>query len=232
MGASMMSSRDNMGKTITKTPFLQSCDGAQGLKLAHAIGATLSEGKSPSRPDSRGVPTHIDFKAVRVRQRALRRKFRGVVRFIMVYFAHMRLLNAAEAIKMFISRLGESDRIKHAMHIYTAKMHKLVAHCGGFVKATRQRHAEMAAVWKAVEDRHLSAHFKAEQRESDEKSRRSSKKSEQKRIPTKDIADELGIVVNPDWWDLRIPVPERNSIIQRYYSAQLLKHVRNEQKII
>merc|ERR1712232_693908 len=143
----------------------------------------------------------------------------------------MKFLVSAEAVKMFVSRLVESDRIKRAMRVFLSKVNFVTVCCKQFVETTRKRHAEMTHQWKVVEDYHLSTHFTPEvqmgSRKSEKKvTKRKSTKPE--RTSSKEIADNLGVLIQPDWWELRIPERERNAVIRRYYTAQLLKHIRDQ----
>lgn len=213
---------------------------------------TSNQGRQKGSVWHRGASLSEDM---RVRVKQLWALTRGVVRMLLVYFAHMRLLNASELCRLFVWQLGEWSRLRSSMHRLLRSVVLLQRTSREFLALKAKRCELMQKEWQRVEDQYLVSFFKLyaykameeHQTKSDQEFLWASPHECMKRfgiqmtrsqrqgmmLPrfTKDKFDEL-VERAIDWRPLRIPAKERKIIINRYYMVHLYKHMESRKNLL
>jgi len=235
LGASTLSMERGSRKT-----FLMSCAEHEELSLAREIGASIEATMA-----SRDSPTGSDFGAsmqkvkqplqllrmLRRRAARLLRLLRGIVRTLLVYLAHVRRDNSAAIVKRFVHDLGEWAVFKRAINRLYGNIGVLSRCCRAFILNRRRRLTEMNTKWQFTEDYHLCTYFERYAKMVIEE-----EAGAQARFLLKKGGAEASTLKFADpskvgWQKLRIPEKEREAVIERYYSAQLQKHIRSKEEL-
>lgn len=147
------------------------------------------------------------------------RVLRAVVRWLCEYLKIHRLNRCCDVAKSFLVQLGESERFKFSIQQLRMKLKKVMIACRAYSITRQQRLFRMSSTWEEVEDKHLSAY-------SDSLSK---KFVEENGLSAKDATYAS---TSFDWKRFRIPSRERVAVLSRYYTTQLLKHVRDTHKLV
>eukprot|EP00928_Gymnodinium_smaydae_P030195 TRINITY_DN22509_c0_g1_i1.p1 TRINITY_DN22509_c0_g1~~TRINITY_DN22509_c0_g1_i1.p1 ORF type:complete len:820 (-),score=191.38 TRINITY_DN22509_c0_g1_i1:57-2516(-) len=157
--------------------------------------------------------------AKRRRLRGLMRCFRGLVRLLCVYFAHMRMTNATDLIKGWIPDLYDSTKFSRAVYRVNAIVTRIQAIGRMYLCLRERRVKDIYERWRRVEDRYLEDYFR--------------------RCPppepvvaaaapggdgAKPVESREGKLVR-DWRLLRLPADEAREVCKRLYMTRLHAHV-------
>jgi len=133
------------------------------------------------------------------------------------------------AVKMFLKSCSESDKIKYACKKMMKQVRLIIAACREFLNVRKTRCIQMEKCWQKVEDQYLAAYFEHLTKLNDtpqfESKVEKPTKGKRSTIPEVNyfyVGDDGSIF---DWRVIRIPELERQSVIKRYYSTQLWRHV-------
>jgi len=171
--------------------------------------------------------------------------FRGCVRFMTVYFAHMRRLDSSDILRKLVAQEGEWSRIKKAMKRLCNSVVE-VQRCVRTFFATRDKRIEvMNGDWKRMEENYLSSFFKLYAfRAMDERGDPEANFSKPKTLMrtetsavraklrmSKEETDRL-VESSLDLKSLRIPARVRKGLLNRYYMIELHNHIRMREDMI
>lgn len=158
----------------------------------------------------------------RLRIKRLWRKLVGFTRVLMAFLGHLLRYRSAEVAKNFYSQMGEYTRIKSAIHRLRKSVRVIQRACRAYLAIKASRLEQMAQYWQVVEDYHLQEYFRdflqqlVIEKTSGASKRYSSPWSQE-------IVDKVlggsSDSVSFDWQKLRIPLAERDALLERYYAV-------------
>lgn len=221
-------------------------DSARAAKRKAQLGNALH--KATAFKAKKEAPEKKVSNTVLLRVKHLWRCFRGVVRSLTVYFAHMRRIRSAEKLRKFVRQLGEWSRIKTAIRKLVATVNILQRTCKHFLTTKGKRCELMQREFQKAEDIYLQSFFRLYahraleehyQKEEDANTWVGSSgkhifRSPHKKRTHKMTHEESNQFVDQtfDWKSYRIPVNVRKSLISRYYLFELSKHLRGREDLL
>jgi len=256
--------------TIRKNP-VSSDSGSHGELIGEALSGILTTGKTKQGghgnarmgkrraigsvakratifKTKKGAPESAVSDTVLLRVKHLWRCFRGVVRTLTVYYAHMKRIRYAEMLRRFVRQLGEWSRVKGAIKKMIATVITLQRTCKGFLTTKGKRCEMMQREFQKAEDNYLQTYFRLyahralEEHYQKEEDMNSWVSPTGKRVYTgihkkrahKMTHEETNEFVDQtfDWKAYRIPGNIRKALINRYYLFELSKHLRSRQALM
>jgi len=185
------------------------------------------------------------------RVQKLWRTVRGLVNFLVIYFAHMRMMDSVVIVSSFINQLGEWSRLRNGIKLFLWRCTQLQRKCKGFLTLRKQRTDIMNKEFEKVEDSYLRSFSKLWVQRAMEEAEYEAKKGNRARTDSSMEADGEGRSRNRrramtshqadvshsssakfaeaafDWRALKIPAQYRKALIVRYYMTLAMKRLRN-----